>query len=38
MTRYRVRFAKEIWGIPFVVADVVIRRARDRDRARRAAD
>jgi len=37
-TRYRVTFAKELMGLRFPVASVEVRRARDPDRARRAAE
>jgi hypothetical protein len=36
--RYRVTFAKEVMGLGFRVAAVEVRRARDPDRARRAAE
>ena len=36
--RYRVTFAKEVMGVGFRVAAVEVRRARDPDRARRAAE
>lgn len=38
MPNYRVNFAKEILGVPFTVASLEIQRARDPDRARRAAE
>lgn len=37
MTRYRVRFCRDIWGVPFEVGAVTIRRARDPERALQAA-
>ena len=36
--QYRVTFAKELMGLRFPVASVEVRRARDPDRARRAAE
>lgn len=38
MPNYRVDFAKEILGVPFTVGSVEIQRARDPERARRAAE
>ena len=38
MANYRIHFAKEIMGVPFEVGSVQITRARDPDRARRAAE
>ncbi|GJE59812.1 hypothetical protein [Methylobacterium trifolii] len=38
MPNYRVDFAKDILGVPFTVGSVEIQRARDPDRARRAAE
>lgn len=38
MPNYRVDFAKEILGVPFTVGSVEITRARDPERARRAAE
>lgn len=38
MPNYRVDFAKEILGVPFTVGSVDIHRARDPERARRAAE
>lgn len=38
MTHYRVLFAKEILGVPFPVGSVDITRARDPERALRAAE
>src|SRR3954470_8409908 len=35
---YRVTFAKEVMGVRFPIAAVEVRRARDPDRARRAAE
>ncbi|WFT79479.1 MULTISPECIES: hypothetical protein [unclassified Methylobacterium] len=37
MSQYRVQFAKEIMGVPFAVGTVEITRARDPQRAERAA-
>ncbi|KMO18770.1 hypothetical protein [Methylobacterium platani] len=37
MSQYRVLFAKQILGVPFTVGTVEIARARDPDRAVRAA-
>ena len=34
---YRVSFSKRILGLPFTIASVVVRSARNPDRARRAA-
>ena len=36
--KYRVIFAKELMGLRFPVASVEVRRARDPERARRAAE
>ena len=36
--QYRVIFAKELMGLRFLVASVGVRRARDPERARRAAE
>ena len=36
--RFRVTFAKEVMGVRFPIAAVEVRRARDPDRARRAAE
>jgi hypothetical protein len=36
--RYRVTFAKEVMGVRFPIASVEVRRARDPDRALRAAE
>ncbi|WP_336486270.1 hypothetical protein [Methylobacterium nigriterrae] len=38
MQNYRVHFAKDILGVPFTVGSVGILRARDPERARRAAE
>jgi hypothetical protein len=38
MPHYRVDFAKEILGVPFTIGSVEIQRARDPERARRAAE
>lgn len=38
MPNYRVDFAKQILGLPFTIGSVEIQRARDPDRARRAAE
>ncbi len=38
MPNYRVDFAKEILGVPFTIGSVEIMRARDPERARRAAE
>lgn len=38
MSRYRIQFAKEIFGVPFTVGQVEITRARDPGRALRAAE
>jgi hypothetical protein len=38
MSRYRVNFAKEILGVPFTIGCVEIARARDAERALRAAE
>jgi hypothetical protein len=38
MPNYRVEFAKEILGVPFTIGSVEIMRARDPDRALRAAE
>ncbi|MCJ2011438.1 hypothetical protein [Methylobacterium sp. J-076] len=38
MPNYRIDFAKEILGVPFTVGSVDIVRARDPERARRAAE
>ncbi|GEP04126.1 hypothetical protein MOX02_21640 [Methylobacterium oxalidis] len=38
MPNYRVSFAKQILGVPFTVGSVEIARARDPERARRAAE
>lgn len=38
MPYYRIHFAKEILGLPFTVGSVDIARARNPDRARRAAE
>ena len=35
---YRVTFAKEMLGVRFPIASIEVRRARDLDRARRAAE
>jgi hypothetical protein len=36
--RFRVTFAKEVMGVRFPIASVEVRRARDPERARRAAE
>jgi hypothetical protein len=36
--RYRVTFPREVMGVRFPIASVDVRRARDPDRARRAAE
>jgi len=36
--RYRVTFAKEVMGLPFPIASMEVRDARDVDRALRAAE
>lgn len=38
MSNYRVQFAKQILGVPFTVGSVEIVRARDPERALRAAE
>jgi hypothetical protein len=38
MPNYRIDFAKEILGVPFTIGSVEIHRARDPERARRAAE
>ncbi|MFK5599230.1 hypothetical protein ACFZ8E_19905 [Methylobacterium sp. HMF5984] len=38
MPNYRVDFEKQIFGLPFTIGSVEIQRARDPDRARRAAE
>ena len=38
MPNYRVDFEKQIFGLPFTIGSVEIHRARDPDRARRAAE
>jgi hypothetical protein len=38
MARFRVTFAKELMGLRFPIASVEVRRARDADRALRAAE
>ncbi len=38
MARYRVIFAKEMLGLRFPISTMEVRRARDPDRARRAAE
>lgn len=38
MSNYRIDFAKEILGVPFTIGSVEIVRARDPERARRAAE
>jgi hypothetical protein len=38
MQNYRIHFAKQILGVPFTVGSVGILRARDPERARRAAE
>ncbi len=38
MPNYRVHFAKQIFGVPFTVGSVDISRARDPERALRAAE
>ncbi len=38
MSNYRIHFAKQILGVPFTVGFVEIARARDADRALRAAE
>lgn len=38
MAQYRVQFAKDILGVPFPVGSVAIARARDAERALRAAE
>ena len=38
MPNYRVQFAKQILGVPFTVGSVEIARARDPERAMRAAE
>ena len=38
LARYRVTFAKEVLGLSFPIASVEVRRARDVDRALRAAE
>ncbi|MBD8909142.1 hypothetical protein [Methylorubrum zatmanii] len=38
MPNYRVQFAKQILGVPFTVGSVEITRARDPERALRAAE
>ena len=36
--RYQVSFQKLIWGVPFVISSINIRRARSAERALRAAE
>ncbi|MGU3536931.1 hypothetical protein [Methylobacterium sp. A54F] len=38
MSNYRIHFSREILGVPFTVGSVDITRARDPERARRAAE
>ena len=38
IARFRVTFAKKVLGLPFPIASVEVRRARDADRALRAAE
>jgi len=38
MASFRITFAKEVLGLPFPIASVEVRHARDADRARRAAE
>lgn len=38
MSSYRIQFAKEIFGVPFTIGHVEITRARDAERALRAAE
>lgn len=38
MPQYRIHFAKEILGVPFMVGSVEVSRARSADRARKAGE